>query len=111
MVGMVSMDVGLTRKREQALWLRASGATYDDIAHRLGYANRSGAYKAVRSGLKATLKPPADAVRNLELARLDDLFRVVYPVALNPAHPGNLKAIDQAVRIIGLMSMLHGVGA
>jgi hypothetical protein len=33
--------------------LKDAGWTYDQIANELGYANRSGAFKAVEAGLRA----------------------------------------------------------
>ena len=55
----------------RALELRKAGATYQAIAEQLGYAHAKGAYKAVTSALKLTLREPADALRELEVARLD----------------------------------------
>src|SRR5687768_8552575 len=64
-----------------ALRLRQSGLTYQRIADRLGYRNRSGAWHAVHAALMATLQGPADELRTLELARLDRLQLAVWPKA------------------------------
>jgi hypothetical protein len=57
----------------QAAAQRAQGASYGTIAVSLGYADSSGAYKAVSRALAAHTAEPAAEVVALELARLDDL--------------------------------------
>ena len=64
-------QVSDTARQVRALKLRLSGASYREIADRLGYGGPSGAYKAVSSELSRRLTEPADELRELELARLD----------------------------------------
>lgn len=59
----------------EAAKLRARGHTYDQIATELGYADRSNARDGVMRCLDATVAEPAAAVRELELRRLDYLWR------------------------------------
>lgn len=60
--------------------LRARGLTYEQIATDLGMASRSSAYDAVQRALTATVKEPADEVRQIELVRLDELHRAALAV-------------------------------
>jgi hypothetical protein len=90
-----------------ALRLRQAGCTYDVIARRLGYRNRSGAWHAVRAGLTATLAEPADALRTLELERLDAL----HAAAWGKASQGHLASIDRVLSIMKRRSALLGLDA
>ncbi len=90
-----------------ALDLRRAGCTYDVIARRLGYSNRSGAWHAVRAGLTATLQEPADALRAMELERLDRLQVAIWDKATS----GNLRAVDRVLTIMKRRSALLGLDA
>jgi hypothetical protein len=69
-------DRAMTAAERQAyaLRLRRDGATYDDIARVVGYADKASAYKAIRSALAEITREPAAEVKALELARLDALY-------------------------------------
>lgn len=82
-------------KQRQALILRKAGATYETIADQLGYSSAAGAHKAVMTALRNTLKEPAEELRQLELARLDQ-----YLVSLaKDLQRGDVKAIHAALKI------------
>ena len=89
----------------QALELRKAGVTYEVIAGQLGYANASGARKAVLSALKATLREPAAELRELELARLDAMLLPLW----RPVQAGDEKAVDRALRIMERRARLLGL--
>jgi hypothetical protein len=89
----------------QALELRKAGVTYEVIAGQLGYANASGARKAVLSALKATLREPAAELRELELARLDAMLLPLW----RRVQAGDEKAIDRALRIMERRARLLGL--
>jgi hypothetical protein len=61
----------------EAVKLRQSGMGYEDIAAQLGYANASGAWKAVSRCLKAVQTEAVDELRTLELTRLDKMQRAL----------------------------------
>lgn len=64
-----------TAKRDgEAAQLRAEGKTYDQIAEALNFSDRSLARRAVERALAATVREPADELRQLELIRLDALW-------------------------------------
>lgn len=60
--------------------LRARGMTYEVIATELGYCNRAAARAAVERALVATVTEPAAEVRQMELARLDEMYRAALAV-------------------------------
>jgi hypothetical protein len=89
----------------KALALRKAGVSYIDIAKTLGYKDHSGAWRAVKAGLKKTLQEPADELRTLELARLDDMLKAIAP----HISAGNLTAIDRALKIQQRRAALLGL--
>jgi len=97
----------LVAKERQALDLRLAGATFDAIAERLGYADRSGAQRAVERAMTSTLQEPADQLRELQAARLDRLLLAIWPTALD----GDAKAIAQARGLIDQLCKLLGLNA
>lgn len=64
----------------QAAALRGQGATYQQIADRLGMGNRGDAHKAVERALVATLQEPCETLRTLEAGRLDRLTAEAWAV-------------------------------
>jgi len=94
-------------KQVNALELRKAGAGYRQIADKLGYAGPSGAYSAVEAALAKTLQEPADALRKLELERLDTLWLALYPVM----HSGDQGAIAHGIKIMERRAKLLGLDA
>ncbi|HEU0165670.1 MAG TPA: hypothetical protein VFQ54_11555 [Thermomicrobiales bacterium] len=88
--------------------LRKSGMSFQEIADDLGYANASGAYKAVMAALKKTLQEPTDELRHLELNRLDVMLSSLWPaiIAKNQYTPRTvevaLKVMDRRAALLGL---------
>jgi hypothetical protein len=91
----------------QALALRKDGRDYRYIANQLEYAGPSGAYQAVMTALKETLREPAEEVRALELDRLDCMLAAIWPQALS----GDLKAIDSTLRLMDRRARFLGLDA
>lgn len=92
------------------------GMNYDQAAKAAGYADRSGSYRAVQRVLIATaadLAANADALRALELARLDRILLELSTVALsaNTALDLKLKYLDAMHRNIDQRSKLLGLYA
>lgn len=94
-------------RKLRALKLRKAGATYQMIAEQLGHAGPSGAHKAVAAALKLTLREPADAVRKLELERLDAAQLAIW----RRVQAGDYGAIDRLLGIIGARAKLTGTFA
>jgi len=84
-------------KERQVLELRRAGATYDDIARTVGYADPSGAYTAFRRALKRTLLDAgSEEIREAELDRLDRMQRALW----NKVTTGDVNAINTVLRIM-----------
>ena len=101
-------DAAAAQRALQALDLRKAGVSYEQIARACGYASRSGAYQAVQRELQRTMQEPADDVRQLELMRLDDLYRAMVPKALKGDKDSTwyvdrcLAIMDRRARLLGL---------
>jgi hypothetical protein len=96
-----------TAKESQALSLRMSGASYQQIALTLGWRNKASAWEAVESALRKTIQEPADQVRALELARLDRWLMAIAPAIL----AGGLEALDRGLKIMTRRATLLGLDA
>jgi hypothetical protein len=94
-------------RKLQALELRKAGATFQMIADQLGYRSPSGAHKAVVSALRATLREPAEELRELELTRLDAMLLSLW----RRVQAGEERAIDRALRIMERRARLLGLDA
>jgi len=97
--------IAAARRAARALELRAGGATFAEIARRLGYAGRTGAHDAVMRALDATVRPAADEVRLLDLVKLDKLWRTAFPRALGGDHEATracLRIMERQARLLGL---------
>jgi hypothetical protein len=98
--------VAVERQR-QALELRLAGLTFEAIAQRIGYSNRSSAADAVTAALRATVQVPADDLRELECERLDSLLNAMWPKAVGGSH----LAVDRCLAIMERRSRLLGLDA
>jgi hypothetical protein len=96
----------MARYREvRALEMAVQGWEWPDISDELGYADRSGAWKAAQRALKRRAATAVDSYRRMMLAELD----MVQDSAWGAAMRGNMRAsevvvraIDQRVRLLGL---------
>jgi len=61
----------------EAARLRASGLSYDDIADKLKFRDRSGARKAAQRALAGMVHSTVDEARQLSMSRLDGLRRLL----------------------------------
>lgn len=58
-------------RQAEALLMRASGHSFESVAHQLGYGSRASAYKAVKRGMDATRDRAAIAYRILLYLRFE----------------------------------------
>lgn len=94
--------------REKCFRLRIEGKTYREIGEALGMS-RTGAFKHVHYELKRIQKETkelAEHYRDIELARLDALFDIIFKKAQN-----NPAMLAQAHRNIELRCKLLGINA
>lgn len=101
------ITINKREKSVRALELRKAGVSYDMIAQQLGYSNKSSAHRAVSKLLDSTEKEVVGDLREMELRRLDDLFRSMYPMALK----GNFAAVDKCLKIMERRSKITGLDA
>jgi len=99
--------IAAAERRGQALALRKAGSGYAAIARQLGYAGPSGAYKAIVTALRALTREPAEELRTLELARLDDLLAGLWA----DARKGHVLKIDRVLKIMARRAALLGLDA
>ena len=84
---------------------RACRYSHDRIGTELGYANRSGAWKAVNRALRARTDEAVDEYRALEIARLEELLTAYYPDAMK----GDLRAAEMCLKVVGAEVKLLGL--
>jgi hypothetical protein len=95
-------------KEGQAVQLRMAGANLAEIAAAVGYADPSGADRALQRGM-ARLGQPEEAakLRQLELARLDRMQRSIW----EKARDGHGESIDRVLRIMERRARYCGLDA
>jgi hypothetical protein len=82
-----------------------AGAEYQEIATELGYADKSGAWRAVQRSLAARQVTAIDRFRMTRFAELETSHKAVWPAAQRgdiPAAQRCLKIADERVRLLGL---------
>ena len=86
----------LEEKENRVSELRKAGFTYARIAEEVGYAQASGAQRALKRYMARITPEPDDHVRYLELERLDRLQVAIWPRAMK----GDNQAINTVIRIM-----------
>lgn len=103
-------DVEAADRALQALNLRKAGATYEAIARQLQYSSRSAVYTAIQRELQRTIQEPADELRQLEVERLNDLYRAMIPHALS-GDKDSTWYVDRCLKIMERRAALLGLDA
>jgi len=92
-------------RRVRAVELRTAGLTYDQIAAKLGYANRGTVYHVVADALGAQTVEAVDQLRSLEVERLDMLQLAMWHGAMEgdvPSAIAAIRCIMSRCRLLGL---------
>jgi predicted transcriptional regulator len=93
------------RERERvAVTLRVEGCTYAEIGDQLGVSDRM-ASRIVNRAMNRVLREPVDQLIDLERARVDALWQVMWPRAL----AGSARHAEVCVRISERRSRLLGL--
>lgn len=98
-----------SERRREAFDLRKRGATYDEIGRVLGITKQA-AYELVKRELdyiRANMQDDVEAVRAMELERLDRLFAGSYAQAAG----GDPKALASIMRVMERRARLLGLDA
>lgn len=89
--------VDTAERMAKALEMRKTGASYVQIAAKLGFAGRQGAHTAVQRAIAGITKEPAKEVLLIELERLDRIF---LGLAAKGAFHGKPAAVLAALRVM-----------
>lgn len=89
--------IAQAEKANRALAMRRIGASYEQIAKELGYANRSGVYKLVQQAIRDLPKENAEEVFALDDARLDFVIRSLHK-RVSDGDPKSAQAYLQALK-------------
>jgi hypothetical protein len=104
---MVPANTEAATKQITALQMRNLGYSYDAIADRLKYANRSGAWKAVQAALNRAVREPAREQRIIQAERLDILVNKCMAAVLT----GDLDQVRNVLLIEKRRADLFGLDA
>lgn len=99
-------EAALMEREQRAVALKASGATYRQIAQALSI-DVATAHRTVTRALRRDHADAVDEMRRVEDDRLDRMLRAVWLEATN----GNLGAIDRVVKISESRRRLWGLDA
>lgn len=100
-------------RRAQAVRLRLSGATYEQIAQTAGYSHRAAARNAVRRSLTRYEAENVAELRALENARMDADEMVLRGILANSAVPvtEQIQAVNARIRLSARRAALNGLDA
>lgn len=101
--------IEIARKRErEAFDLRLTGLPFTEIAKQVGYRSPSSAWKAVKRHLKYLGPgPEAEEMRQVQVARMVELLRAVWPYAVND--PPDMDAQTRALALIKEIASMLGL--
>lgn len=91
-------------KQRKALELRKGGASYQAIADAVGYADASGARKAVMTAFSEINQEPAQELKTLQIERLNHMLLTLWP----KVQSGDERAIDTSLRVMDKIDRLMG---
>lgn len=98
-------EIEYREKMRKALQLRKTGMSYSEIARHLGYADHTGARNLVEKAKEEMIREPFEELREMELARLDDMLRGLYPKIMRGDHNAinaGVKVMDHRAKLTGL---------
>jgi hypothetical protein len=101
----LTVKMSSKEKQKRAMALKLAGASYAQIAENLGYADASGAYKAVAVGMKNSLQESAGDLRKIHYGRLEHMLMLVWPAV----NQGDSHAVNSALQVMDRMERLYGL--
>ena len=104
----IAVDPQLFEKERQVLAYRQGGATFDQIAQRLGYSNESGARAAFRRAMERIKDDAINSeMRELHRQRLEIALKAIWPQVIQ----GDFEAIKLMLKILERDAKLFGIDA
>ena len=101
----LTVKMSSQEKQKRAIALKLAGASYAQIAESIGYADASGAYKAVSRGMKNSLQESAGDLRKIHYGRLEHMLMLVWPAV----NQGDSSAVSSALQVMDRMERLYGL--
>lgn len=92
-------------RAHQAVQLRRSGLMWDEIAERCGYSNRGSAYNAAKKFMHDYPREDAEALRDMETDRIDQVQTALWPRVLS----GDPRAVEVWTKLSERRSKLMGM--
>lgn len=99
-------QIEMQQKRAEALDYRKQGYSYPQIAEAMG-VSMSSAFEYVDIAIKNITRERAEAVRELEIARINDLLTAFFPTAMG----GDAQAAAMCVRLMERLAKIEGYDA
>ena len=92
--------------------MRRDGKTFECIAEALGYSDRSGAYRAVITGMKDMGREPVEQLRERQAQRLDEWLDELRTVTKEDVDiDKRCRVVDRLLRIAEREAKLYGLDA
>ncbi len=99
----VQRQLEALERQVQAVKMRTAGMEFHEIADALGYKTPGGAFKAVKTALMKTIREPAEELRTLEVLRLDDMLKELWPHRHKPQYTDRiLRIMERRAKLLGL---------
>jgi hypothetical protein len=89
----------------RAVMLRLSGASFDQIAHTLGYANAKQARSAVNRSVQSVQMEAQRELKRVQHMRLEHMLMLLWP----SVNAGDLPSMAAACQIMDRIERLHGL--
>jgi hypothetical protein len=104
----ISIDPALFEKERQVVQYRQTGATFDAIAKKLGYADESGARLAFKRAMERMRDDALNnEMRELHRQRLEVALTAIWPAIVK----GDFEAIKVMLKILERDAKLYGIDA
>ena len=104
----ISIDLALFEKERLVVQYRQGGATFEQIAMKLGYADHSGARQAFKRAMERMRDDALNAeMRELHRQRLETALMAIWPDVVK----GDLEAIKVMLKILERDAKLYGIDA
>ena len=104
----ISIDPALFEKERLVVQYRQGGATFEQIAMKLGYADPSGARQAFKRAMERMRDDAVNAeMRELHRQRLEVALTAIWPDVVK----GDLEAIKVMLKILERDAKLYGIDA
>lgn len=106
-MGKQAISPEVAERYRRVVDLKKAGLTYDQIATELGYADRSGAKRALDSAIDRWGTESIESLRIVQNEQIDDLWRRVLTAILE----GDLTHVPTAIRLMKRRAELFGLDA